>query len=73
MKSQRISVAKSCINKNTVLSLLETLLHGSNPGGCKRSVNILTCLEHQDLQIKWFKSFLNQLLRLLEAAGLYKH
>lgn len=52
--------------------LLQALLHGSNPVNGKRFVNLLACLQGWDLQIKWFKSFLNQLLKLLQADGLYR-
>lgn len=66
-----IGVSKSCIN--TMLSLLlQALLHGSNPVNGKRFVNLLACLQGWDLQIKWFESFLNQLLKLLQADGLYR-
>lgn len=66
-----IGVSKSCIN--TMLSLLlQALLHGSNPVNGKRFVNLLAYLQGWDLQIKWLKSFLNQLLKLLQADGLYR-
>lgn len=56
-RSQGTCVGKNCLHRNTVLSLIwETLLHESNPVDCDRSVNTLTCLQDQDLQIKWFKS-----------------
>lgn len=50
-------VGMSCLNRNKVLSLLlEALLLKSNPVPGNRSVNTLTYLQDQGLQIKWFKS-----------------
>lgn len=64
-------VSRSCVSAMLSL-LLQALLHASNPVNGKRFVNLLACLQGWDLQIKWFKSFLNQLLKLLQADGLYR-
>lgn len=57
LNSQSTCIGKSGLNRNTLLSLiLETLLHEWNPVDDDRSINTLTYLQDQGLQIKWFKS-----------------